>query len=74
MEHLVDISPVDSPKTRATEGGPASAEAGSVVGAVVVAAAGVVEGAVDAAEAAAGDDASWRFGSLPRILCNRSRL
>jgi hypothetical protein len=67
MVHLVAINPVDLRKTRATGAGPALAEAvaevDSVAGEVAVAAEVVEEAAVDVAEAAAGDDASWRLTS-----------
>ncbi len=77
--HSVAINPVDLPKTRATGGGPAWAEADSVAAAVQDAAEAAVaaevveeaEAAVDVAEAG-GDDASWRFGPLPRILRSRN--
>ena len=86
MAHLVAINLEDELKLRATGEGLAWAvadpagEAGSVV---AVAAAEVVAAAVAdaaaavadaAAVAAAGDDASWRFGPLPRILRNRNVL
>ena len=85
MEHSVAINPVEELKPRATGEGPAwaeadsaaAAEAAAVAGAAVVAAAEVVEEAAVVAEAAAeavGDDASWRFGPLPRILRNRNVL
>ena len=75
--HSVAISPVEELKHRATEEGPASAEE-DPAGEVVAAAAVVVEAAeeaeaVDEAEAA-GDDVSWRFGPLPRVLRNRKVL
>ena len=79
--HSVAIKLVDLLKTRATGEGLAWAEADSVAGVVegsvaeaaaVVVAAEVVEEAV--ADAAAGDDASWRFGSLLRIFRNRNAL
>ena len=66
MEHSVAINLEDLPKTRATGGGPASAEADSAAAVEVVAAAAEVveeaEAAADVAEAG-GDDASWRFGT-----------
>jgi hypothetical protein len=73
MEHSVAINLEDLPKTRATGGAPALAEAGSADAVEVVAAAAAVAAEVveeaEAAEAAVvvaeagGDDASWRFGS-----------
>ena len=84
MAHLVAINLEDELKLRATGEGLAWAEAdraGEAGSVAAVAAAEVVEEAVadaaavvaDAAEAA-GDDASWRFGPLPRILRNRNVL
>jgi hypothetical protein len=82
--HSVAIKPVDLLKTRATAEGLASAaeadlaaagEAGSVAdAAAAVAAAEVVAEAVADAAEVAGDDASWRFGSLVRIFRNRNVL
>jgi hypothetical protein len=84
-EHSAAIKPVDLLKTRATGEGLAWAEA-DLAGAAAVAAAEVVEevavvveaeaaeeAVADAAEAA-GDDASWRFGPLLRILRNQNVL
>jgi len=88
MAHLVAINLEDELKLRATVEGLAWAEAdlaaaGEAGSVAAVAAAEVVEEAVadaaavaaDAAVAdAAADDASWRFGPLPRILRNRNVL
>jgi hypothetical protein len=80
MVHLVAINLEDELKPRATAEGPASAEADSAAVAVeVVAEAAVVAEVVEAAVAvvaaeAVGDDASWRFGPLPRILRDRNVL
>ena len=79
MVHLVAINLEDELKPRATGEGLAWAEADSVAAAEEAAAAEVavvaevVEAVVAAAEAA-GDDASWRFGPLLRILRNRNVL
>ena len=77
MAHLVAINLEDELKLRATGEGLAWAEAdpaGEAGSVAAVAAAEVVEEAVADAAEAAGDDASWRFGPLPRILRNRNVL
>lgn len=72
--HSAAIKPVDWPKIRATAEGLAWAEADSAdVEEVEVAGEAAVAAEV-VAEAAAADDASWRFVSLPRILRNRNSL
>ena len=72
--HSVAIKLVDLLKTRATGEGLAWAEADSAAGVVegAVAGAAVVVAAEEAV--AEGDDASWRFGPLLRILRNRNVL